>query len=106
MSHLLQYLGIEKDPEPIPVIHPPTPKPVIQRNGKVVGAFARWYREHGMSWGGLKRGFEGEAIEVESLSEEGKRLAGILGACNTLQRRKLRGFVRSAVGASRDEVRR
>ena len=98
MSHLLAYLGIEIEQDPLapePVV---VRTPVIQRNGKVVSDFQRWYRAHGNSWGPLKRGFEGEPVTAEC--DEGKRLAGILAACNTEQRRKLRGYVRSAVGAA------
>lgn len=94
MSHLLAYLGIEIEAEPIPA--PVLPAPVIKRGGKVQIDFTRWYRAHADSWGPLKRAFEGEAVEPECA--EGKRLARILAACNTEQRKKLRGYVRAAVG--------
>jgi hypothetical protein len=97
MSHLLAYLGIEIEADP-PAPEPVVVRPVvIQRNGRLVTDFHRWYRAHD-GWGPLKRGFEGDALDVGSLTDEGRRLAGILAACNTEQRKKLRGYVRSSVG--------
>jgi len=96
LSHLLAYLGIEIEAEPVP--EPPMPQPVIKRNGKLQTEFMLWYRAHGNSWGALKRGFEGDPIDTSGLGEEGQRLAKILAACNTEQRKRLRGYVRAAVG--------
>jgi hypothetical protein len=94
MSHLLTYLGyeIEKEPPPPPVI----PRPHIVRGCKLQIEFTKWYRSQGNSWGPLKRAFEGEA--VTPTCDEGKRLAAILAVCTTEQRKKLRGYVRAAVG--------